>query len=253
MCKFRSFVCLMLLCGLGFGSQPDEYLFKRQHLIISLDWHKKISKPNSIAANRHYFFNNGGTPNFTLNDTIQMQYLQTDASRVTSEKVMLESLGGLMGGAAGFGIACLLFGDIIFWGGASMSVCTPLGIAGGTTIVGNLVMEPNGSFTKSLIGSAIGTGLGAGVLVGLARALSGVEAGGSSNDADILIYCGIGLAAIFPITGSIIGYNHNISKKSVTPMMNSPEENEFPDGGSQRHYPSIKCQIITIKLPWVSK
>ncbi|MGB3340032.1 MAG: hypothetical protein WBB37_00935 [bacterium] len=248
MYKFWFLVCLILLYGLGFGSQPDECLFKKQHLVISLDWRYELLKPTLVASNKYYFFNNGGIPNFTLNDTIQMQGLQTDASRVTSEKVMLESLGGLMGGAAGFGIACLLFGDIVFWGGMSMSVCTPLGIAGGTTIVGNLVMEPNGSFTKSLVGSTIGTGLGAGVLVGMAWALGGVEAGQDNSDADILTYCGIGLAATLSIAGSIIGYNHNISENSVVPMMNSPEENESLDSGSQRHSPSIKLQLITMRF-----
>ena len=244
MYKFRCLVCLMLLCRIGFGSKPDECLFKKKQLAISLDWHKKISRSNSIASNRYYFFNRG-ISDFTLNGTIQMQSLQTDASRVTSEKVMLESLGGLMGGAAGFGIASLLFGDVIFWGGLSMSVCTPLGIAGGTTIVGNLVMEPNGSFTKSLIGSTIGTGLGVGVLAGIGGALGPVEGAGN---VDILIYCGIGLAVTLPIAGAVIGYNHNISQKSVVPMMNSPEENEFLDGSSQRHYPSIKLQLITMRF-----
>ena len=72
MCKFRFLVCLMFLCVLGFGSQPDECLFKKQHLVVSLDWHKKISRPNSIASNKYYFFNRG-VSDFTLNDTIQMK------------------------------------------------------------------------------------------------------------------------------------------------------------------------------------
>ncbi len=246
MCEFRCLVCLILLCELGFGSQP-ECLFKKQHLVISLDWHKKISRPNSIASNRYYFFNRG-ISDFTLNDTNHMRGLQTDASKVTFGKIALESLGGFMGGVAGLRIAILLFGDIIFWRGVAMSVCTPLGIAGGTTIAGNLVMEPNGSFTKSLIGSTIGTGLGAGVLAGIVAAIGPVEGTGNVGKVDILIYCGLGLAVTLPIAGSIIGYNHNISKKSVVPMMNSPEENQFLDGSSQRHYPSIKLQLITMRF-----
>jgi hypothetical protein len=208
MCKFRFLVCLLVLFGFGFSSQPDECLFKKQHLVVSFDWHKKISKPNSIEFSKYDFFNNGGMPNFTFNDTIQMQSLQTDASRVTSEKVMLESLGGVLGGAAGFGIACLLLGDIVFWGGVSMSVCTPLGIAGGTTIVGNLVMEPNGSFTKSLIGSTAGTGLSAGVLVLIALAYRDK---GSAETDWTLYYVGPSLAAVLPVVGAVVGYNQYIN------------------------------------------
>jgi len=258
MCKFRCLVCLMLLCGFGFGSQPDECLFKKQQLVVSLDWHKKISKPNSIAINRHYFFNNGEIQNFTLNDRIQMQGLQTDASKVTFEKVMLQSLGGFIGGAAGFGIA---FGftrllprhSAALWQGAIMCVSVPVGLAGGTTITGNRVMEPDGSFSKSLLGVGIGTliGLPIATLAGLTTLRGTFDQ--MYTEAAPITYILFITAGLCPITGAVIGYNHNISKKSVVPMMNSPEENEFLDGGSQRHYPSIKCQIITIKLPWVSK
>ena len=250
MCKFRCLACLIPLFGLGFGSQPDECLFKKQHLVISLDWHKKISRPNSIATNKHYFLSNEGFPDLIPNDTIQMQGLQTDASRVTFGKIALESLGAAAGGAFS-GYACTkIAGDHVFWQGTAAFIGVAAGAAGGTTSVGNLLMEPNGSFTKSLIGSTAGTGLSAGVLVFIWYASWHT---GSADWTEYYVVPCLGLAAVLPVAGAVIGYNLNISKKSVVPMMNSPEENEFLDGGSQRHYPLIKCQIITIKLPWVSK
>jgi len=235
----------MLLCGLGFSRQPDEYLFKKQHLVISLDWHKKISRPNSIATNRHYFFNNGEIQNFVLNDTTHMQDLQTDASRVTFGKIALESLAAAAGGAFS-GYACTkIAGDHVFWQGTAAFIGVAAGAAGGTTFVGNLLMEPNGSFAKSIIGSTAGTGLSAGVLVLIALAYWDK---GSAETDWTLYYVAPSLAAVLPVAGAVIGYNLNIHKKSVVPMMNSPEENEFLDGNSQRHYPSIKCQIITMRF-----
>lgn len=244
MYKFGCLVYLIVLYGLGFGSQTDECLFKKQHLAINLDWHKKISKPSSIASNKYYFFNRG-ISNLTLNDTIQMQGLQADASKVTFGKIVLEAVGSAAGATLG-GVICYRFtGDVIFWGGAAVFAGVTVGLAGGTTIVGNLVMEPNGSFTKSLIGSTIGTSLGAGALL-LLMIISGPVEGPETNW--IIAYGGLSVAALFPVSGAVVGYNLSISGKSVTPMMNSPEENEFLDGSSQRHYPSIKLQLITLRF-----
>ena len=247
MCKFRYLVCLIVLYGLGFSNQPDEYLFKKQHLVVSLDWHKKISRPNSIASSKYYFFNNGGMPDFTLNDTNHMQGLQTDASKVTFGKIMLESLGSAAGGVIAVGLTRLLLHDVDIWEGATMFVSVPVGLAGGATITGNLLMEPNGSFAKSLGGVAIGSliGLPIAIIAGLTT-LRGTWDHMYTEAAPITYILFI-TAGLCPITGAVIGYNHNISKKSVVPMMNSPEENEFLDG-SQRHCPSIKLQLITMRF-----
>ena len=253
MCKFRCLVCLILLFGPGFGSQPDECLLKKQQLVVSLDWHKEISRPNSIEFSKYDFFNNRGISNLTFNDTMQMQGLQTDASRVTFEKVMLESLGGFIGGAAGFGIA---FGftrllprhSAALWQGAIMCVSVPIGLAGGTTITGNLVMEPDGSFKKSFYGMVIGALVGLPVVT--IAGFSGVEGNflePSKWKAKPITYILFTVSALCPISGAVIGYNHNISQKSVVPMI-SPEENEFLDGSSQRHYPSVKLPLITLRF-----
>jgi len=119
------------------------------------------------------------------------------------------------------------------------------GAAGGTTFVGNLLMEPNGSFTKSLIGSTAGTGLSAGVIFFMLLASWNT---GSAGWTEYYVVPCLGLAAVLPVAGAVIGYNLNISRKSVVPMMNSPEENKFLDGSSQRHYPSIKLQLITMRF-----
>jgi len=247
MYKFRCLVCLMLLCELGFGSQPDECLFKKQHLVISLDWHKEISKPSSIASNKYYFFNRG-ISNLTLNDTIQMQGLQTDASRVTFGKIMLESLGSAAGGVIAVGLTRLLLHDVDIWEGATMFVSVPVGLAGGATITGNLLMAPNGSFAKSLGGVAIGA-LAALPVVTIAG-LSGMEGiiehyKWKPKPITYVLYI---VSAMYPVAGAVIGYNHNIHKNSMVPMMNSPEENKFLDGSSQRHSPAIKLQLITMRF-----
>jgi len=252
MCKFRCLVCLILLCGLGFGSQPDECLFKKQHLVVSLDWHKEISRPNSIAANRHYFFNRG-ISNLTLNDTIQMQGLQTDASRVTFGKIALESLGAVAGGYLTVGF---LYGlskcspDLFnnYLGYSLIVVGIPTGFAGGTTIIGNRLMEPNGVFIKSLIGSSVGIGLGSLIVYAVFYASGPADYPTPIQKWTPFLCSSIIISASLPIAGAVIGYNHNISKKSVIPMMNSPEENEFLDGGSQRNCPSIKLQLITMRF-----
>jgi hypothetical protein len=182
-------------------------------------------------------------PDFTLDDTIHMQSHRPDASRVTFGKIALESLGAAAGGAFS-GYACTkIAGGQIFWQGVAVVIGVATGAAGGTTFVGNLLMEPNGSFTKSLIGSTAGTGLSAGVLVFISLAYWNTGSAGWTEH-----YVAPTLAAVLPVAGAVIGYNLNISKKSMAPMMNSPEENEFLDGGSQRHCPSIKLQLITMRF-----
>ena len=240
--KIKFLGCLLLLYGLGFGSQPGECLFKKQNLVVSIDWHKEISKPNSIASNRYYFFNRG-ISDFTLNDTIQMQGLQTDASKVTLRKIALESLGAVACGAFS-GYACTkIAGDHVFWQGAAVFIGVAAGAAGGATFVGNLLMEPNGSFTRSLIGSTAGTGLSAGVIFFILLASWDTGSAGWTE-----YYVAPCLAAVLPVAGAVIGYNLSISRKSVIPMMNSPQENGFLDGSSQRYYPSIKLQVITMRF-----
>ena len=204
-----------------------------------------INKDDYIpfATNRHYFFNNGGTSNFTLNDTNHMRGLQTDASKVTLKKIVSESVGAATGGAFGAYACSKIAGDHVFWQGAAVFIGVAAGAAGGATSVGNLLMEPNGSFTRSLIGSTAGTGLSAGVLVFILLASWDTGSVGWTE-----YYVAPCLAAVLPVAGAVIGYNLSISRKSVTPMMNSPQENGFLDGGSQRHYPSIKLQLITMRF-----
>jgi len=160
MCKFKFWGCLILLYGLGFGSQPDEGLFKKQQLVVSLDWHKKISKPNSIASNRHYFFNNGGIPNIALNDTIQMQGLQTDASKVTFGKITLESIGAIGGGYLITNICRRLSlfytsdapwwaPSEVCWGDPHYLIGFSLGSALSVSLIGNYLLDSQGSFLKS--------------------------------------------------------------------------------------------------------
>jgi len=144
----------------------------------------------------------------SFGDSAKLENYQPDASRVTLGKIALESLGAAAGGVLGGFVGSVIVGDKEFWQGAAATTGIIAGLAGGTTLVGNELMEPNGSFIGSLIGSAIGTGLGAGVLVLTALAYLGWEPG---MEADwTLAYCGSGLAVLLPISGAVIGYNHRI-------------------------------------------
>ncbi len=269
MCKFRCLVCLMLLCGLGFGSQPDECLFKKKQLAISLDWHKEISKPNSIEFSKYDFFNNRGISDFTLNDTTHMQGFQTDASRVTFGKIALESLGAV---TCGYVITSTiwyssfprsvessfypinLLGLLVVNPAGCLdfpyAVGFSIGPAIGVTLIGNRLMKPRGSFLKSLIGAGCGAAIG--MLINTPTFLV-MYGGWEAGDEDPWKswgwhHYGQIAALILPVAGAVVGYNHNISQKSVVPMMNSPEENKFLDGGSQRHCPSIRLQLITMRF-----
>ncbi|MEO0137392.1 MAG: hypothetical protein ABIL40_02305 [candidate division WOR-3 bacterium] len=139
------------------------------------------------------------------NDSIHRQKTQSEASRVTLGKIALESVGAAAGGTLGGFICSIIVGPVEFWQGAATFGGITVGLAGGTTIVGNLVMEPNGSFKNSLIGSCIGTGLGAGVFVLTSLAYLGWEPG---MEADwTTAYCGLSLAVLLPISGAVVGYN----------------------------------------------
>ncbi len=200
--KLKFLACLMLIFGLGFGSQPDECLFKKQHLVVSLDWRYELLKPTLAASNKYYFFNRG-ISDFTLNDTTHMQGLQTDASKVTFGKIALESIGALGGGF-------LLAYPITKMSKYDVQVGYPIGFsigpAIGATLVGNALMEPNGSFLKSIIGSALGTGLG--YLVFLYFYIKGFP--DPSTDYGDEYNWSIVVAAGLPVIGATAGYNIGI-------------------------------------------
>jgi|GEM_PF-1854391 len=251
MYKFRCLVCLMLLYGLGFGSQPDECLFKKQHLVISLDWHKEISRPNSIASSKYYFFNRG-ISNFTLNDTIQMQSLQTDARKVTFGKIALESLGAIGGGYLITNICRRLSlfytSDAPWWAPSELCWGDPhyligfsLGSALSVSLTGNYLLDSQGSFLKSCIGSTTGSLLGAGLFV-----LSLARFGGADDvEYEWLIVDEIVLL-VLPVTGAVIGYNLKSSSCCLTSMRNQLY-NQTNQSYSFSNY-SCKIPLISINF-----
>jgi hypothetical protein len=216
----KLFVCLMLFFSIIFGNQPSHYLLMKKQSVFIPDWRSEILNPN-VAYINNFLLTNTGNPNLTT-DSIQMQKTQSDASRLTLGKIALEAIGGAAGGTA-TGLACaMIVGPREFWQGAATFTGITVGLAGGTTLVGNLVMEPNGSFIKSLIGSAVGTALGSGVLVLTALAYRGWEPG---EEADWTVaYCGLTLSVLLPISGAVIGYN---SKGSVGCLRLSQQENQI--------------------------
>ena len=148
----------------------------------------------------------------------QQEELQSPETqnRVTFEKIALEYAGAAAGGtllaiAAGY-IASVSDNSDAAW--VMVPVAIPVGTAVGATIVGNMLMEPNGSFGKSLFGSTIGHILGLSITIPLALSLGHWEAG---EDADWAgAYLAIGLVVAMPISGAVIGYNHNIRTENVS-------------------------------------
>lgn len=241
--KFKFLYLFMLLINLSFGNQyPPDY-FKNEYFSYELDGKNKLFKCDKISLNKYVIFNNRN------NDAIQMQDSQSDASKITFGKIALESLGGAAGGAVAIGFTRLLFHDVDIWEGLVMFSTVPLGLAGGATIVGNLLMEPDGSFAKSLVGVAIGS------LIGLPFAtVAGLTSLKGSGDhlyceAEPITYVLFATAALHPIAGSVYGYNHNIRKESKRSRMDFQNDYEQLFGERDKlNCPLFKIQLITVKF-----
>lgn len=201
----KLFVCSILFFGLIFGNQPNHHLFVKKQSVFIPDWRNEILRPNGIAIKSYYSFTN--TEIMQVSDSIQIEKSQSDASRITFGKIALESVGAATGGALTAFTSAMIVGEKEFWEGAVFFCGAAVGSAGGATLMGNLLMEPNGSFSKSLVGSTIGTALGSGVLV---IYLLGLGVGCTEPhglwDPRMEPFA-LGLAALCPITGAVIGYN----------------------------------------------
>jgi hypothetical protein len=165
----------------------------------------------AAALNEYYSFGNSEISYFSTNDTIKRQKTQSDASRVTFGKIALESIGAATGGFlltyTFFNISLPCVGNFDTWWIVVPFLAPTVGTAGGASLIGNQLTEPNGSFIKSLIGSSIGTLIFA--PIAYLSILSGYE--GSSMDGfwkpKLSVYVGCAIASLFPISGAVIGYN----------------------------------------------
>lgn len=141
----------------------------------------------------------------------------------TFKMMALEWLGGAAGGVVAGGTMYRLTVPLTenAHSDGPYAVCFALsltsaffGIAGGTTLVGNAITEPNGSFGKACLGelaystiSAAFVGVGCGLLAAIGPAdfsESGFPVGA------VVVACIIGAGIIVPPPlGAVIGYNSN--------------------------------------------
>uniref|UniRef100_A0A7V3RHH2 Uncharacterized protein n=1 Tax=candidate division WOR-3 bacterium TaxID=2052148 RepID=A0A7V3RHH2_UNCW3 len=197
------------------------------------------------ALNEYYSFGNSEISDSSTNDTIKRQKIQSDASRVTLGKIALESVGAVTGGLFAYGTIHLLFRHTGFWEGLMTVLVVPIGIAGGSTFMGNLLMDPNGSFIKSLRGTAIGTvvGLGFATIAGL----TGTEGTWDHLrwDPKPITYVCLIAAALSPVSGAVIGYNQKGASYCLIGVKDSEDSRiEF----RYLNELSLKLQIITVKF-----
>jgi len=244
----KFFICLILFFGLIFANQPSFCLSFRQQSVFNADWQSKMSRPNGIVLNRHYFFTNTEISNLTTNDSIRMQELQSDASRITFGKIALEASGGLVGGALITYFTFKIGGHSSWWPIWGYGLGFSFGPSLGVTLVGNSLNEPNGSFTKSLISSSIGTILGMAAVYPLYY----VGAYAYSHDPSLsltplyIIYGIIfGVPASLSTIGAVIGYHHG---GSGCCLWGAEEIHNPKTESSQLNKTMFKAQILSIKF-----
>ena len=163
----------------------------------------------------------------------------TSANRITWGKVMLEAAG-----AAGFsfllGFATYHITDDWL---SAWCVAAPIGPAAGATLVGNSVMDPNGSFRGSAIGSITGAIIGGAIFYGVSWAIGVSHDIGSADN----YWVGIIPAISFPIIGAVAGYNagysgvHTYSGQSRTRSDGSSVSNASKKG-------AVRIQLLSLKF-----
>jgi hypothetical protein len=203
----------------------------------------------AAALNEYYSFGNSEISYFSTNDTIKRQKTQSDASRVTFGKIALESIGAATGGFlltyTFFNISLPCVGNFDTWWIVVPFLAPAVGTAGGASLIGNQLTEPNGSFIKSLIGSSIGTLIFA--PIAYLSILSGYE--GSSMDGfwkpKLSVYVGCAIASLFPISGAVIGYN---LKGSGCCLWGAKGIHNLETELSQTPEALFRVQIISIKF-----
>jgi len=214
-------------------------LMKKQSVFIP-DWRSEILNPNAAYIN-NFLLTNTGNSNLTT-DSIQMQKTQSDASRVTLGKIVLEASGGLTGGALITYFTYKIGGHSSWWPIWGYGLGFSFGPAIGATLVGNALTEPNGSFIKSLIGSSSGTILG-GIALYTTLWLLGMSHDPNANLAPFYIITGI--SGLLPTIGAVIGYN---LKGSGCCLWGAKGIHNLETELSQTPEALFRVQIVSIKF-----
>ncbi|MGQ9702790.1 MAG: hypothetical protein ACUVQT_10135 [bacterium] len=155
-------ILFVLLSGLMFGYSMTQDILNKRPSVYNADWQNVFLTPSNARMNKCCILTDQNSSNL-ITDSILMQQSQCNDSKVTFGRITLESAGALAGGI-------LLAYPIAQVSKYEWQVGYPIGFsigsALGATLVGNTLMEPNGSLLKSTIGSTLGTALGGLIYIG---------------------------------------------------------------------------------------
>lgn len=192
-----------------------------------------------------------------IDDLLRLERYPPIPVRPSSGVLAAEWLGGAGGGLlAGGAVYAFLSplkdntssdGPYVVIFTASLTA-TFLGIAGGTTLVGNALTEPNGSFGKALLG-ALGGGVVSLVPMGIGLFMMSGLAGAdfTSSDGGGIAALGAVAATLFtamvipPTVGAVMGYN-NFQGGCCCLSGARASVNEL-----QQIAPSVKIPFITLR------
>ena len=187
-------------------------------------------------------FNDENMTVSSLDDTNKV-YDKPYAQRVTFEKIGLEVIGAAAGGFACAYIVNSIspvFDDFDTWW-ITFPTSIALGTALGATLMGNLLMEPNGSFMGSLGGSSLGTAVACPLAFG--AVLVGIMLIGH-DDRSGEVYAWLAVAAALPVAGAVHGYN-----VKYMGCCSEPVQAEFDsDLHLRSNSPNLKCKIELLAL-----
>ncbi|MDH4210337.1 MAG: hypothetical protein OEV79_02690 [candidate division WOR-3 bacterium] len=170
-------------------------LFNRRYPTCSHDWIVRIDYRHNRGYATGLFLQNGD--HITETDVLfKTQTYQPGAGRITGTKLLLQTLSA---GGSGVLLTCLTFAVTKqpIW---SYGIGATIGPALGATIVGNALMEPDGSFLRSFAGSTVGATLGGGISF-ITLVVWSLMYDPPDNG-----YYLIGLAAGLPAMGAVGGY-----------------------------------------------
>jgi len=229
--------CILLLFELGAANKPIYDVHGNMQSIYSCDFGSTLDNHGIILCDKARFFDYKNIPITIKNATHEDN--SASANRITYGKVMFEAAG-----AAG---CSFLLGLITYqvtddWISA-YCVAAPIGPAVGATLVGNSVMEPNGSFGRSVIGSITGAVIGGAIFYGVSWVI-GVSHDINSGDK---YWIGIVPAVSFPIIGAVAGYNAGyagVHANSIQFDARSDCTNAF----DKPNKVSARIQLISLRL-----
>ncbi|UCG29571.1 MAG: hypothetical protein JSV53_08650 [candidate division WOR-3 bacterium] len=184
----------VLLFQIGAGNQPigDGFVGGRSVYVHDLKTILVNSQYCPLITTR---LTHTGKPAL-MSDTEMHGEIHTGENDITYDKIVSTTLASA---GCGFLFAYVTYQmtDDLLWG---YGVGATVGTATGTTLVGNTLMEPDGSFISSAMGSTLGTLVGGGIAV-----LAGITSAMAPDIPDDY-WIVFAPALSFPVMGAVVGY-----------------------------------------------